>query len=340
MTDVPRVSVCIPVYNGARYLPQAIESVLDQEFTDFELVICDDASTDETPELCERYRDDRIRYVRFDTRVGQAGNFNRCFDASRGPLVTLLHADDFYLPTLLARRVTQLEDHPEAGFACGALRMVDASGATVSMGRQWSTGRLFHRGELVEPLLHGCVILALGLVLRRECSVKFRTDLTWGHDWDWVIRLAETNRAYYDPDAAACYRVHDASGTAEILNAAKNGDQERRILEEALARLPASDRRTAALRRSSLRSLAHRHMYFAEQALLAGRNRVARYNIRYAVLANRSMAVRPTTWAIVVGSLAGVRWYRSYQRLRGLRLGDLVRKRRVAEHLASRAIDD
>jgi hypothetical protein len=169
----------------------------------------------------------------------------------------------------------------------------------------------------VEPLLHGCVILALGLVLRRERWLPFRTDLTWGHDWDWALRLAEANGAHYDGAAAASYRVHDASGTAEILKAAKNGDQERRILEDALVRLPASESRAPAWRRSALRSLALRHMYFAEQALLEGRSRVARYNLRYAVRADRSMAMRPTTWAILLGSVAGLGWYQGFRRMRG-----------------------
>jgi glycosyltransferase involved in cell wall biosynthesis len=320
MSHLPLVSVCIPVHNGERYLAQAINSVLDQDFDDYELVICDDASTDRTPELCRDYLDVRIRYVRFEDRGGQACNFNRCFEMSRGTLVTLLHADDFYLPTLLARRIRQLEDHSEVGFAYGAIRMVDPGGALLSIDSRWADGRLFRQGELVEPLLHGCVVLALGLVLRRGLWLPFRTDLTWGHDWDWALRLAERNGAYYDGEAAACYRVHEASGTAEILRAGRNGDQERRILEEALGRLPASDSRTSALRRSAWRSLARRHMYFAEKALLEGRGGVARYNLRYAVRADRSMVLRGTMWAILLGSVAGPVWYEGFRRIRRVRI--------------------
>lgn len=316
MRSAPRVSVSVPVHNGERYLAQTIESVLDQDFGDYELVICDDASTDGTPEICRRYRDARVRYVRFAERGGQARNFNRCFEESRAALVTLLHADDFYLPGLLTRRVSQLEAHPETGFACGASQIVDAEGAPLSMARPWPGGRLFRRGEMVQPLLHGCVILALGLVLRRDSWLPFRSDLTWGHDWDWALRLAEGNGVYYDPEPVACYRVHDASGTAEILNAAQNGDQERQILEGALARLPAGDSRTSAWRRSALQSLARRHMYFAEQALLGDRSRVARYNLRYALRADRSMALRATTWAILLGSVAGRVWYERFRRVR------------------------
>ena len=317
LSQPPRVSVCMPVYNGAAYVAQAIESVLDQSFRDYELLICDDASSDETPEVCGLYKDSRVRYIRFDDRGGQARNFNRCLDGARGELVTLLHADDFYLPDLLGRRVAQLDAYPQVGFVCGAIQMVDASGAQLSTSRPWAEGREFSQGELLEPLLHGCMISYLGLVLRRERRTAFRTDLTWGHDWDWELRLAQENGAHYDPEALACYRVHDASGTAEILSAAKNGDQERRILEDTLARLRADEPRIRALRRSALRALALRHMYFAEQALIENRTRVTRYNLRYAIRADTSMALRATTWALLWASVAGARWYTGFRRSRG-----------------------
>lgn len=314
----PIVSVCIPVHNGARHLGRAIDSVLEQSFDDYEVVVCDDASSDETPEICRSYRDSRVRYVRFDERGGQARSFNRCLQESRGELLTLLHADDFYLPHLLARRVAQLKEHPEIGFVCGAIEMVDVNGVPISTSKPWKESRLFPLRGLLEPLLHGCVILYLGLVLRRERWVPFRTDVTWGHDWDWELRLAESNAAYYDCEPLACYRVHDASGTAENLNAATNGAQERRILDEALARAACVDPRVTSWRRSALRSLALRHMYFAERALLGGRARVARYNLRYAIRADLAMAARPTTLALLVGSVAGRSWYRAFRRLRML----------------------
>jgi glycosyltransferase involved in cell wall biosynthesis len=315
---MPTVSVCIPVHNGARFLAQAIESVLEQTFTDYELVICDDASSDGTPDICRSYRDPRVRYVRFEDRGGQAASFNRCFLEAKGELFTLLHADDFYLPTLLAQRVRQLKEHPEVGFACGAIRKVDVNGLPTSTAMPWTVSRLFPSGGLVESLLHGCAVLYLGLVLRRERWVAFRMDMTWGHDWDWELRLAEKNAVYYDVEPLACYRVHDQSGTAENLNAAKNGAQERRILEEALARSASAGGRAASCRRSALRALALRHMYFAEQALLEGRGWVARYNLRYALRADLSLASRPTAWAILVASLAGRVWYEGFRRIRCL----------------------
>jgi hypothetical protein len=142
--------------------------------------------------------------------------------------------------------------------------------------------------------------------------------MTWGHDWDWGLRLAEANAAYYDAEPLACYRLHEGSGTAENLNAAKNGPQERKILDDALTRAALIDTRATSWRRSALRALALRHMYFSEQALLDNRQSVARYNLHYALRADLSMAIRPTMWAILLGSIAGRRWYVAFRHLRSV----------------------
>jgi glycosyltransferase involved in cell wall biosynthesis len=315
---IPKVSVCIPTYNGASYLGQAIESVLAQDFEDFEVVICDDASTDGTPELCSRYEDLRIRYIRFEENAGQAGNFNRCFREAKGELLTLLSADDYFLPGLLSECVARLNEHSEAGFVVGATENVDAASLHLSTSRRWPEDRYFQRGEFFEHLLLGAVVNTLSLVVRRERLEKggyFRTDITWGHDWEWILRLAENCAVCYVSRPLAAYRVHDGSGTAEILYAAKNGAQERGILCDVFERLPENgDKRR--LRRSAYRALGRRHMYFAEQAILSGRRSVARNNLFYASLADPVLLTRPTFWALALGSIGPRTVYTHYRSAR------------------------
>src|SRR6185369_9344879 len=194
----PKVSVCIPTYNTARYLAEAIDSVLAQEFTDFELVICDNASTDATPEVCRSYSDPRIRYIRFTELTNQAGNFNRCLDEVSGEVFTLLHADDCFLPGFLADRVRRLSDDPQLGFVFGAVQVIDVHGAVTSIERRWKEDRSFRPGELFDLLLRGCLVFPPSLMVRRSLVAKvgpFRTDLTWGHDWEWTLRLARHGQA-------------------------------------------------------------------------------------------------------------------------------------------------
>ena len=102
---MPRVSVCIPTYNTARYLLDAIEGVLRQTFADFELIVVENASTDDTPALCRRIADHRLRSVRFEELVGQAVNWTRCLRLATAEYVVLLHADDRLDPGYLTRAV-------------------------------------------------------------------------------------------------------------------------------------------------------------------------------------------------------------------------------------------
>ena len=315
----PKVSVCIPTHNTEQFLPQAIESVLQQEFADYELVICDNASTDRTPELCLAYKDSRIRYVRFNEKTDQAGNFNRCLDQVSGEYFSLLHADDLFLPGFLADRVRRLDGDPGAAFVFGAVKIIDANGEVTDTKGRWSDDRVFGLGEAVEPLLFGCIVSPPSVMVRSSCAEKagkFQTSLTWGHDWEWMLRLAGCGGAIYGSEPLAAYRVHDASGTAEVLSKAKNGDQERKILEETFTRLTQTNSKWQHLRPAAFKALSRRHMYFAECGLLDGRKRVARNNLYYAARADSSMLTRPTFWALLLGSLGPAGLYRRYRAMR------------------------
>lgn len=314
-----KVSICIPTYNSARYLPEAIESVIQQDFDDYELIICDDVSTDETPEICRSYADPRIRYIRYKENAKQAGNFNRCLEEATGDYVTILHADDWFLPGFLSDRVKRLDDDPDLGFIFGAVRIADAESRIGSINGRWAEDQSFRPMELLDHLLFGCIVSPPSMMVRRATASqagRFRTDLTWGHDWEWAIRLAEVGGAYYVSNPLAVYRVHDESGTAEQLNAAKNGPQERRILQETLDHLSAEDSRFGKMRRPVFQALSRRHMYFAEQALFNGRRSVVRNNLYYASLADASMLARPTFWALWLSCYFGLRVYRMFRQLR------------------------
>ena len=90
----PFFSVCIPTYNRGSMLPAAIESVLTQDFDNFELIICDNASTDNTEDVVKNYLDKRIRYVRYPTLVSMYANHNRCIELARSNWIIFLHSDD------------------------------------------------------------------------------------------------------------------------------------------------------------------------------------------------------------------------------------------------------
>jgi glycosyltransferase involved in cell wall biosynthesis len=316
---MPKVSVCIPTYNSARYLAEAIDSVLRQKFGDFELVVCDNASTDETAQICSRYKDARFRYVRFEELTNQAGSWNRCLSEARGEYLTFLHADDLLLPGFLADRVDSLEDDPALGFVFGVVLIIDADGVVVRINGYWHDDRIFKAGELVDAILVGCFVAFASLMVRKSAADKvgpFRTDFSWGHDWEWFIRFAERFGSLYASKPLGAYRVHAESGTAEQFNGAKIGHQEERILKETLARLEVADSRFRRLRRPALRALSRRNMYYAANSLLDGRKQAARNNLWYAAKADINAVTSPTFWAILAASGGSPNWYLRYRRFR------------------------
>lgn len=118
-TPTPRVSIGLPVYNGEKYLCEAFEALLGQTFEDFELIVSDNASTDETSRICCSYqkRDQRIRYFRQSRNIGLAPNHNFVIGQARGELFKSAHHDDICARNLLERCVDALDQHPEAVLA-------------------------------------------------------------------------------------------------------------------------------------------------------------------------------------------------------------------------------
>ena len=130
---MPTVSIAMPVYNGERYVAQAIESMLGQTFRDFEFVISDNASNDGTEALCRRYAatDSRIRYIRRTTNIGGPRNFDYAFSLCCGRYVKWTTADDFSDPHFLEQAVAVLERDPEIVLCYPRTQIVDADGRPV-----------------------------------------------------------------------------------------------------------------------------------------------------------------------------------------------------------------
>src|SRR5712692_4293853 len=110
----PTVSVVIPVYNGERYLAEAISSVLDQTYKNFELIVVDDGSTDQSAAVVRSFTDDRIRYL-YQSNGGASKARNLGVAASRGTVIAFLDSDDVWLPHKLERQIDCLASHKDVG---------------------------------------------------------------------------------------------------------------------------------------------------------------------------------------------------------------------------------
>jgi glycosyltransferase involved in cell wall biosynthesis len=133
MSNAPRVSIGLPVYNGENYVSESLDTLLAQTFTDFELIISDNASTDGTEEICRSYADNdsRIHYLRQPHNIGAAPNHNILVQQARGELFKWAAHDDLYAPDLIARCIAALDEYPELVLSHSYMAIVDENGKTI-----------------------------------------------------------------------------------------------------------------------------------------------------------------------------------------------------------------
>ena len=126
----PQVSVVVTTYRRAGKLPATLDTILAQSFGDFELIVSDDCSPDETAAVCKEYsrRDARVRYRRNQQNLRMPGNLNAAIAEARGEYIANLHDDDLYRPDLLAKWIAALKRHPRAAFVFNAYEVIDARG--------------------------------------------------------------------------------------------------------------------------------------------------------------------------------------------------------------------
>lgn len=131
--NAPRVSIGMAVYNGERFLAYTLDSLLAQTYRDFELIICDNCSSDGTEAICRAYaaKDARVRYHRNSTNIGVARNFNLSFSLSRGEYFKYTAGDDFYAPSFLEECVAVLDRRPEVVLCYPKTQLVDEAGASI-----------------------------------------------------------------------------------------------------------------------------------------------------------------------------------------------------------------
>ena len=129
----PRVSIGLPVYNAENFLREALDSILAQTFTNFELIICDNASTDNTEKICQEYvaKDQRIHYYRNEQNLGAAINYNRVFELSKGEYFKWANHDDLCAPEFLERCVEVLDQHPSVVLAYPKTILIDEQGKII-----------------------------------------------------------------------------------------------------------------------------------------------------------------------------------------------------------------
>jgi glycosyltransferase involved in cell wall biosynthesis len=209
----PRVSIGLPVYNGEEFLADAIESALGQVYTDFELIISDNASTDATQAICEAYaaRDPRVRYYRNEINIGAARNFNRVFHLSAGEYFKWLCHDDTFGPEFLGKAVAVLDADPGVVLCCSLSQEMNRRGKADDKKIMQPKVDSPHPAKRFRELLHlSSWYPFYGLVRRRVLANTPLIGSYAGGDDVLLAALALWGRFYTIPEVHAWFRRHPA----------------------------------------------------------------------------------------------------------------------------------
>jgi glycosyltransferase involved in cell wall biosynthesis len=215
----PRVSVIMSVYNGEPYLSEAVDSILNQTHTDFEFIIINDGSEDNTGEILSDYarKDYRVNLLNNETNIGYTRSLNKGIKVARGMYIARQDADDISHPNRLERQVRYLDLNPEVGLLGSVPQYIDSSGILKlscnqvvftdheNIHRQLLTGNCFHHGSVM---------------IRKECIDQvgvYNVDLEPSEDYDLWLRLSEVTRMANLEEGLYYYREHSNSVSSKRL---------------------------------------------------------------------------------------------------------------------------
>ncbi len=239
LTPTRTVSVCLPTYNGANYIEEALRSILNQTYQDFELLVVDDGSTDATLDIIQSFSDPRIRLYRNPERLGIPANWNRCLELAGGEFVCVFHQDDVMLPENLERKVHLLSTDETVGFVHSGVETLVEEEAPSSFA-DWiedaTEDTVWDGPEYFRTLLlNGNRVCAPTVLARRHALIEqggFDRDLGFACDYAMWLRLCLTYRVGFLAHPLVRYRWHGGNashayqferGVEEITTAARRG---------------------------------------------------------------------------------------------------------------------
>lgn len=212
----PLVSVIMPVHNAAAYLAQAIDSVLAQTFGDFELLVLNDGSTDNSNEVIQRYSDKRLRVIQNEKNIGLTATLNKAVRLCRGEYIARMDADDICMPQRFEKQVNYLEQHADVSVLACRAQVINADGEITG---EWSDDA----DHLTESEIRGYLpfsncIVHPSVMMRAEIAKKYeyKAYQKGAEDWDlWLRLLAAGRRIHKLNEPLLHYRVHMQSTMAE-----------------------------------------------------------------------------------------------------------------------------
>ncbi|MCC6371320.1 MAG: glycosyltransferase [Bacteroidia bacterium] len=225
-----KISVCIPVYNGAEFIKVAIDSVLSQTLGDFEIIVVDNQSTDNTLELVKQYSDSRIKIFQNPTNIGMIPNWNKTLEYATGKYIKILPADDLLFPNCLKMQAEVLDADVDKkiSLVCSSRHIINDQGKTLFK-RGFSGKRMQLSGtEAINKVIRsgGNIIGEGGAVMfRREILAKtgpFNSNIFYVLDLDQWFKILRHGQLVVLPDFLSAFRVSSGSASVQIANKQKD----------------------------------------------------------------------------------------------------------------------
>lgn len=199
----PKVTVVMPVFNGEKYLRAAVDSILNQTFTDFELLVIDDGSTDSSAAIISAYHDRRVKLIQFSKNMGISAALNSGIELARGQYLARMDSDDISLPERLAGQVFFMEANPEYGLCGTNVRSINSEGKVISS-PWWSKTPVPLEWTLLwtNPIAHPTAVMRMDLL--RQFNLRYRNIPN--EDGDLWSRLVLKTRITRLPETLLHYR--------------------------------------------------------------------------------------------------------------------------------------
>ena len=207
--DRPMITVLMAVYNGEKFLKEAMESILNQTYKDFEFLIINDGSTDKSVEIIESFNDPRIRLVHNEKNLKLIASLNKGISLARGKYIARMDCDDISMPERFEKEVEFLENHSDYGMVGTCYNIIDAQGKVqrnVSYPSNPDLIKLFL--SLTCPLVHGSVMIRAELLKK---NLYGSTDFSAVEDYELWTRIAEKSKIYNIPEHLFRYRIYGES---------------------------------------------------------------------------------------------------------------------------------
>ena len=219
----PLVSVCIPAYNSSVYIKRTMESVLEQNYKNIELVVIDDQSKDNTVEIVESVKDPRVRLVKNEKNLGMTGNWNNCLAEARGDYIKLICADDVLYKDSIEKELGALLAHPEVTLVMSDTALIDENGKRTGCFKRYPKsglldGKKVAKRALIFKSFFGAPCNTLFPRSSYEKAGGFDPKFPFILDFDMWIRMACLGKIFVIHEELNGFRVRNDSNTGNLIN--------------------------------------------------------------------------------------------------------------------------